>query len=281
MLTLVIGTGYTGGRVLRQLHTAVGLSKSRLESSKDSASFDLDTATSLPIRLPDTYRVIYTVPPVGNSDNSDDERLERFLELLEPKPQSFVYISTTGVYGDCGGAKIDESAKINPCTSRARRRVAAEHQLTLWAAAGGSNLVILRAPGIYGPGRLGEKRLQNQDPVLLEADANPGNRIHVDDLVSCCCAALDAPAGIYNVGDGDHRSSTWFTTEVARQLGFPEPRQVSRSALAQEISSLRLSFLSESRQIDTRKMRDLLGVIPSFTNAADGIRASREKSRQS
>jgi len=110
MLTLVIGTGYTGGRALEQLHGAFGLSKSPPETGKESASFDLDTATSLPIDLPDTYRVIYTVPPAGESG---DERLQRFLKLLDPEPQSFVYISTTGVYGDCGGAKVDESAAVN------------------------------------------------------------------------------------------------------------------------------------------------------------------------
>ena len=270
MLTLVIGTGYTGGRVRKRLQGAFGLSK--------SASFDLDTATSLPIDLPDTYRVIYTVPPAGESG---DARLQRFLELLDPEPQSFVYISTTGVYGDCGGAKIDESAAANPGTLRARRRVAAERQLTQWAAACGSKLTILRSPGIYGPGRLGEERLHNKEPVLSETDANPGNRIHVDDLASCCCVALDAPAGIYNVGDGDHRSATWFASEVARQLGFPEPRQVSREELAQTISPLRMSFLSESRQVDTRKMRDVLGFVPTYTNAEDGIRASRQTGGQS
>lgn len=277
MLTLVIGTGYTGGRVLKQLHGAFGLSKSPPEPGKKSASFDLDTATSLPIDLPDGYRVIYTVPPAGESG---DERLQRFLKLLDPEPQSFVYISTTGVYGDCGGAKIDESAAVNPGTLRARRRVAAERQLTQWAAACGSRLTILRSPGIYGPGRLGEERLHNKEPVLSAAAANPGNRIHVDDLASCCCAALDAPAGIYNAGDGDHRSATWFAGEVARQLGFPEPRQISREELAQTISPLRLSFLSESRQVDTRKMRAVLGFIPTYTNAADGIRASHQKSAQ-
>jgi len=244
MLTLVIGTGYTGGRVLEQLHGAFGLSKSPPEPGKEAASFDLDTAASLSIDLPDTYRVIYTVPPAGESDESNDERLQRFLKLLDPAPQSFVYISTTGVYGDCGGAKIDESAAVNP--------------------------------GIYGPGRLGEERLHNKEPVLSETDANPGNRIHVDDLASCCCVALDAPAGIYNVGDGDHRSATWFASEVARQLGFPEPRQVSRKELAQIISPLRLSFLSESRQVDTRKMREVLGFMPTYTDAEDGIRASRQ-----
>ena len=277
MLTLVIGTGYTGGRVLKRLHGAIGLSRSRLESSENAASFDLDTAVSLPIDLPDIYRIIYTVPPAGDSG---DERLQRLLGLLDAAPQSFVYISTTGVYGDCDGAKIDETATINPGTIRARRRVGAERLLSGWAAASGSNLTILRAPGIYGPGRLGEERLNDKEPVLAEADSNPGNRIHVDDLAGCCCAALDAPAGIYNVGDGDHRSATWFASEVAHQLGSRQPRQVSRAELARSISSLRMSFLSESRRVDTQKMREVLGFIPTYTNAEDGIRACRMKRDQ-
>ena len=85
MLTLVIGTGYTGGRLLGRLDNAFGLSRSRLESSDDTADFDLDTAASLPIHLPDVYRVIYTVPPAGDSN---DERLQRFLELLDPAPKA-------------------------------------------------------------------------------------------------------------------------------------------------------------------------------------------------
>jgi len=277
MLTLVIGTGYTGGRVLKRLHSAFGLSKSRLASSENTARFDLDTAVSLPIDLPDLYRILYTVPPAGDSG---DERLQRLLKLLDPAPQSFVYISTTGVYGDCDGANIDETATVSPGTIRARRRVAAERLLTRWAAASGSDLTILRTPGIYGPGRLGEERLKDKEPVLAEADSNPGNRIHVDDLADCCCAALDAPAGIYNVGDGDHRSATWFASEVARQLGSQQPRQVSRAELARSISSLRMSFLSESRRVDTRKMREVLGLIPTYANAEDGIRASRMKRDQ-
>jgi nucleoside-diphosphate-sugar epimerase len=271
MLTLVIGAGYTGGRVLEQLPGAFGLSRTPRRPGENTVSFDLDKVTSLPIELGDEYRVIYTVPPAGDSC---DERLQRFLGLLHREPNSLVYISTTGVYGDCRGARVDESAATNPETVRARRRVAAEQQLSLWAAGSGSKLTILRSPGIYGPGRLGEERLRNREPVLAEAESNPGNRIHADDLASCCCAALEAPAGIYNVGDGDHRSSTWFAGEVARQLGFPAPPQVSRAELARHISPLRLSFLSESRQVDTQKMRETLGFIPSYSNAEEGILAS-------
>jgi len=115
-------------------------------------------------------------------------------------------------------------------------------------------------------------------PVLAEDSTNPGNRIHVDDLADCCVAALEpgVPAGIFNVGDGDHRSATWFTNEVARQAGLSRPPEISREAAAKEFSPMRLSFLSESRRVDTSKMRRVLGVTPRYANPEDGIRASLE-----
>lgn len=276
MLTLVTGTGYTGRRVLDRLpvDAAIGLSRSRIETDRRIEILDLDTAAALPVRLSTSYSVVYTVPPAGNPP---DRRLRRFLAWLQPPPDRFVYISTTGVYGDRGGQRVAESDPVRPSNDRARRRVAAETQLDAWANDTGCTLIILRAPGIYGPGRLGIERIEAGMPILDEDAANPGNRIHVDDLASCCIAALSpgVPAGIYNVGDNDHRSATWFTLEVARQLGLPAPPQISRAAAEKEFSPQRLSFLSESRRVDTQKMRDVLGVEPQYSNAEDGIRASR------
>ena len=275
MLTLVTGTGYTGRRILERLpaNEVVGLSRSAIDTERRVEVFDLDTATELPLALPSTYSVIYTVPPSGPAP---DARLRRFLPLLAPAPERFVYISTTGVYGDCGGDRVMETTPVNPSNDRTARRVAAESQLTAWASDRDCNLVVLRAPGIYGPGRLGIERIQSGKPVLDESDANPANRIHVDDLASCCIAALssDVPAGIYNVGDDDHRSSTWFTSEVARQLGLAPPPRISRQQAEVEFSPMRLSFLSESRRVDTTKMREVLGVTPRYANPEDGIRAS-------
>lgn len=261
--TLVVGAGYTGSRIIALQSGAISLSR--------STGFDLDGDVQLPERLPDVYQVVYTVPP---APAAHDARLARCLELLDPAPQKFVYLSTTGVYGDCHGALVDESAPFRPSSDRAQRRVAAEARLAEWARDKKCELTILRVPGIYGPGRLGEARLRDSEPVLQEADANPGNRIHVDDLVSCCLAALEAPAGTYNVGDGDQRSSTWFALEVARQLGLPAPPDISRAAATETFSARRLSFLHDSRRIDTRKMREQLGVTPRFADAADGIAAS-------
>lgn len=275
MFTLVTGTGYTGRRVLDLLpaDSVLGLSRSAIATDRSVTIFDLDSASTLPVTLPARYAVIYTVPPKGNPP---DRRLQRFLSMLMPTPARFIYISTTGVYGDCGGKTVTEATPLNPSNERAERRVAAEALLAEWAGKNQCELLILRAPGIYGPGRLGLERIQARLPVLSEDSANPGNRIHVDDLASCCVAALSpsAPAGIYNVGDNDHRSSTWFTGEVARQSGLPAPPEISREQANREFSAQRLSFMTESRRVDTTKMRSVLGVLPRYANPEDGIKAS-------
>ena len=275
MFTLVTGTGYTGRRVLDMLpaESVTGLSRSAVDTGRPVKLFDLDSASMLPIELPARYAVIYTVPPKGDAA---DARLQRFLPMLTPAATRFIYISTTGVYGDCGGKTVTETTPVNPASERAARRVAAEALLVEWAGKNGCELIILRAPGIYGPGRLGLERIQSGLPVLAEDCANPGNRIHVDDLASCCIAALSpgAPAGIYNVGDNDHRSSTWFTGEAARQSGLPAPPEISLEQAKREFSPQRLSFMTESRRVDTTKMRNVLGVMPRYANPEDGIEAS-------
>jgi nucleoside-diphosphate-sugar epimerase len=274
VFTIVAGTGYTGRRVLERLPESevAGLSRSAVDTARPFHEFDFDQPQPLPLELPDRYAVLYTCPPGGE----DDERLQRFLSLLEPAPTRFVYISTTGVYGDCQGAVVSEDTAVAANNGMARARVRAESVLSNAARNAGYALVILRAPGIYGPGRLPLERLEEGGAFLTEEDASPGNRIHVDDLASCCIAALgeDAPAGIYNVGDGDNRSATWFAHEVARQAALPEPRLISRAQAEQEFSPARLAFLSSSRIVDTRKMREVLGVTPRYSNPEDGIRAS-------
>lgn len=274
MFTLVAGTGYTGRRVLEQLpvEKSIGLSRSMVDTQHAFHQFDFDAPTSLPFDLAGKYAVLYTCPP----DGDDDARLHRFLALLNPAPARIVYISTTGVYGDRQGAVVTEDAEVDPGNHMARARIAAESLLTKYAADSGCALVILRTPGIYGPGRLPVQRISEGGSFLDEADASPGNRIHVDDLASCCLAALDdaTPPGVYNVGDGDHRSSTWFAEEVARQAQLPAPRLISRTQAEEEFSAVRLAFMTSSRIVDTTKMREVLGVTPRYADPAKGIEAS-------
>lgn len=280
MKCIVIGVGYLGSRVLSQLEpgAAKGLSRSAVTVPVDQETsiINLDEPVVDPLPLPAEYAVLYTVAP--SEGPAPDARLTHLLAKLDPLPKRFVYISTSGVYGDCGGEMVDESAKPDPSNARGERRLANERMLQQWCSKNHVTLVVLRVPGIYGPGRLGVERIQTGAAILREQDANPGNRIHVDDLVACCIAAIktDTPSGTYNVGDGDFRSSTWFATEVARMAGFPPPPQISRKDAEQQFSAARLSFLADARRLDTRKMREELNVKPRYANAGDGIRASLE-----
>jgi len=278
---LVVGTGYTGLRLLRQLPEAGarGLSRS---TPADAGRYridrlDLDALPLSAIEWPEHYSIVYTVPPAR--DAGHDRRLEALLEALLPVPERFVYLSTTGVYGDRRGAVVTEADTPRPLTTRAERRLAAETALTTWCDESGTQPVILRVPGIYGPDRVMIDRVRSREPLIDDAEANPGNRIHVDDLVSACLAGLDpaTPPGIYNLGDGDLRSSTWFSFTVADLLGLPRPPVVSRSEAEASFTARRLSFLNESRRVDTTRMRNVLGVTPNYADAADGIRSSLEE----
>ncbi len=270
MITLFVGAGYTGDRVMKRLPELVGLGRSRSGEQR----LDLDSDSRLRLELPQRYAVIYAVPPAP--DQPGDPRLSRFLAMLPHAPERFVYLSTTGVYGNRDGDRVDESSEPRPESASAERRLAAERMLAEWCTGRQTTAVVLRVPGIYGPGRLGTDRIRAGMPVLEEKAANPGNRIHVDDLATCCVAALSSsvPDGIYNVGDGDHRSGSWFSNEVARQAGLPPPPTIGLAEAQGTFSPMRLAFLRESRIVDTTKMRQLLGIVPKYTDAADGIAAS-------
>ncbi len=270
----VVGTGYTGSRILKRLPEgqADGISRSIPEGIDASRITQLDLDDDLP-SVTAARSIVYTVAPPREGA---DERLDRLFSSLRQPPRRFVYLSTTGVYGNRQGERVVETDAVAPQTARAKQRVAAEKLLEERCKESDCSLVVLRVPGIYGPGRLGIDRIRQAEAMIREREANPGNRIHVDDLVTCCIAAADpeTPAGIYNLGDGDTRSSTWFSCEVARQLRIEPGPQIPREQAESEFSERRLSFLSESRRIDTTRMREVLGVTPVYANPEDGIRAS-------
>ncbi len=282
---IVAGCGYAGLRVatrLRSLGAVRALTGSPAGVARcagagiESLACDLDAVQSLPLAADDVDGAVitYLVPPPRAGDT--DPRLARFVELLPATPARIVYLSTSGVYGDAGGTVTEDSAP-QPGTARARRRLDAETRLRAWCEAQRCDWVILRVPGIYGPGRLPIERLRRGLPALAEAEAGPGNRIHVDDLARACVAAATAPQAarrIYNVADGEHLPSPAFLALVARLAGLPEPRQLPLRELAGELSPAALSFLSERRRLDATRMREELGVVPHYARAEDGIRAS-------
>lgn len=273
----VVGPGYTGQRVLDALGPGAAVAVGRGSATGDGAAFrcfDLDEDNPASLDLPENVALLYTVPPPPEGDK--DPRLKRFLDGLTLRPRRLVYLSTTGVYGDRKGETVTEADKPRPATGRAKRRRWAERRVLSWSEKSGTTAVVLRVPGIYGPGRLSLDRLAAGAEVLREADSTPGNRIHVDDLVRCCVAALkdETAAGICNVGDGDHRSTGAFSRAVCELAGLPPPREIGIDEARKLWSSLRLSFLTEGRIVDTTRMREVLGVTPRYADPVEGIRAS-------
>jgi nucleoside-diphosphate-sugar epimerase len=175
-------------------------------------------------------------------------------------PQRFVYISTSGVYGDCAGARVAETRPRKPQTPRARRRAAAEDRLRTWAARNGVRLSILRAPGIYSEARLPLDRLKQGTPVLAADDDVFTNHIHADDLARAAVAAIfhGGSNRAYNVtDDSEMKMGTWFDA-VADAFHLPRPPRVSWEEAEHRIAPILLSFMSESRRLaNARAKRDI------------------------
>jgi nucleoside-diphosphate-sugar epimerase len=282
---LIAGCGYVGQRLALRLQARYDVT-SLVRSAERAAelarlgvralAIDLDRVrpgTTIPESL-DLEAIVYLTPPpvLGESDL----RLDRFLQLASVPPQTFVYMSTTGVYGDTAGAVVDESSVVQPRTDRARRRISAEEMTRVWCTERRVRRVVLRVPGIYGPDRLPLERLRHFEPVVREREAGINNRIHVDDLVeACACAITNSEArGVYNVTDGQPLSSTTFINMVAKAAGLPVPPQVPMEEAQLTFSPERLSFLNESRRVSNERMLKHLGVVLKYADVEAGIRAS-------
>jgi nucleoside-diphosphate-sugar epimerase len=291
---IIAGCGYLGQR-LAQSHQAEGDGVLALVRSAASLQalqqqgingqcldLDLDLNLDLPgdqltqITSLDVEqaRLYWLIPP--QSSGETDSRSAAFLRLIRgQRPARVVLISTTGVYGDCQGAWVDEARPVNPQAPRALRRWSAEQQWRVWAEGQGVKLVILRLPGIYGPGRLPLARLQKRLPMLCAAEAPWSNRIHVDDLTQVCRAAMDrAPAAsLYNVSDGQPSTMLDYFNRVADLVGLPRPEQISRQQAEASLSVEMLSYLNESRRIDNRKMLTELNIQLRYASLAEGLAA--------
>lgn len=285
----IAGCGYVGRRLarhyLQQGIAVTGIVRS--VKSGDSLAAEgieplvvdldaLDDSVMLQLATPSCF---YLAPPPP--EGGQDPRIRKFLQALgaHPVPGRIVYISTSGVYGDCEGAWIDETQPLRPETPRARRRADAEAALHEWGQRQGNSIVILRVPGIYGPGRLPLDRLRKNLPVLREADSPFTNRIHVDDLVASCIAAMarGQPGAAYNVSDGHPSNMTDYFKRIADWAGLPRPPEVSRDEAQQVLSPGMLSFLKESKRLVNRRMIGELGVELRYPDLESGLSSCFEQ----
>ena len=238
---------------------------------------DLDDRSSLRRLAGLADAILHFAPPPASGEG--DPRTKRLLAALgggKSLPQGVVYISTTGVYGDCGGEQVSETRPLRATTARARRRVDAEARLRRFGRRCGVRVAILRAPGIYAGDRLPLERLRRGDPVLAAEEDVHTNHIHAEDLARLACIALlRAPAGrVYNASDDSGLRMGAYFDAVADAFDLPRPERLSRAAIASRLSPLTLSFMSESRRLDNRRIKRELRVRFAYPTIADGLRAA-------
>jgi len=288
---LVIGCGDVGLRLARVLGGrwriyALTHSQNRHSTLRAQGvvpvSGDLDRPETLQRIAGLAQDVVHLAPPPGSG--ARDTRTINLIRALAKGgslPQRLVYISTSGVYGDCGGDVIDETRRVRPLSDRAKRRLDAEHQLRGWGAESGVQVSILRVPGIYSAGRLPIDRLRAGIPALV-AERDPyTNHIHADDLARTVLAALNRGRGgrAYNASDGCWMKMGEYFDMVAEQFNLPHPPRVSWEAAQTELPENLLSFMRESRRLANGRLKKELRVRLRYPSARQGVVAAWETAK--
>ena len=240
---------------------------------------DLDISSSLSNIFGLAHAVLHLAPPPNLGQH--DTRTANLLAALTRKkrskvkaamlPQRLVYISTSGVYGDCEGRLVDETQALNPQTERALRRVDAERQLRSWGLRTGVSVSILRVPGIYAGNRLPLARLRAGTPVLLPEEDSFTNHIHADDLARIVLAALRLarPGRVYHASDDSHLKMGEYFDLVADRFGLPRPPRIPRAQAEEQISPGMLSFMRESRRLTNTRLKHELHVDLRYPTVRD------------
>ncbi len=265
---LIVGCGDVGMRLIPLLRSrfrvfALTSQSERLSELRSAGVIpilgNLDSPQSL-YRLKGLADIVVHLAPPP-MQGSLDQRTRNIVAIL-PRHGRLVYVSTTGVYGDCKGAFFDETRPVAPVNARAERRVDAERVLRRWARHHEGKLSILRVPGIYAADRLPLERLRQGTPALLDADDVYTNHIHADDLAQIIALALfrALPLRVYHTVDDSALKMGDYFDQVANAFKLPLPPRVPRAELSKQVSPMLLSFMSESRRLSNERMKTELGV---------------------
>lgn len=284
----LIGCGDIGLRVAqrwrRQQVALTGLVRravSREHMLREGVSVQVcdlaETECCLPAFGQDALIYYFVPPPATGQTDTHCEQFIRCLERQAKIPARIVAISTTGVYGDRGGAWVSEEAEPNPQVDRARRRYDMECQLRQWCDKQGTELIILRVGGIYGPGRLPLERIQKGVPILHEQLAPKTNRIHAEDLADICIAAanVDQHYRVYNVSDGSDSNMSEYFLALADYFGLPRPPQVDWAEAERVMSPGMLSYLRESRRVSNARMLKELKITLKYPDLMSGLESCK------
>ncbi len=281
---LIVGCGDVGLRIVSRMRSrfriiALTSTPQRVAELRAAGAMplvgNLDQRRSLARLAAVAKHVIHLAPPPSSGDT--DPRTQHLLNALEGRGLHLVYISTTGVYGDCGGDWVSESTPPQPRNARAVRRVAAEHACRAWQARAygdGRRVTVLRVPGIYAADRLPLERLRAGTPALTPADDVYTNHIHADDLARAALAALwrgRAARVINAVDDTELKMGDYFDL-VADRYDLPRPPRLPRAQLAAAVTPMMLSFMSESRRLRNTRLKTELRLRLLYPMVADALK---------
>lgn len=285
---LIIGCGDVGQRVARELSPRVRLMALTSSPEKMPAMRragitpllgNLDQPATLRRLAGLATRVLHLAPPPGhNPDWRNDPRTQALMRVLRLRslPQSLVYGSTSGVYGDCEGARVDETWRVSPHTPRAQRRVDAEAHVRHFGRATGTRAHVLRIPGIYATDRdngTPRGRLLKGTPVLRREDDVFTSHIHADDLARACIAALwrGKPQRLSNVCDDTQLLMGDYFDLAADLYELPRPPRVARDTANEKLPLMLLSFMRESRRLNNRRMKKELKLVLRYPTVREGL----------
>jgi len=284
---LIVGCGDIGMRVLQLLQPrwrvlALTSSPGRTAELRRAGATPLLGNLDQPATLARLGRlaphVMHLAPPDVQGEH--DTRTAHLLHALAGGVvRRLVYASTSGVYGDCGGARFDETRAVRPGSDRGRRRVDAEAQLRRFGRATGVGVSILRVPGIYAVNRAGghpRDRLLRGAAVLRSQDDVYTNHIHADDLARACVAALlrGAPQRVVHACDDTELRMGDYFDLAADLCGLARPPRVSRADAARQLSALQMSFMSESRRLDNTRLKRELRLRLLYPTVVEGLRGT-------
>jgi nucleoside-diphosphate-sugar epimerase len=237
---------------------------------------NLDDAASLRRLAGVATHVVHMAPPP--LQGSTDPRTRALIQalVLRSPPVAWVYGSTSGVYGDCGGAWIDETRRLNPVTERAQRRVDAERWLQAFGKRVGTRVSVLRIPGIYALDREGgtpKERLQRGTPVLQAADDVYTNHVHADDLARATVLSVwrGRALRVVHVSDDSDMLMGDYMDWAADLWQLPRPPRISRAQAQTALPAMTLSFMGESRRMDNQRLKTELRLKLRYPTVREGL----------
>lgn len=258
MRLLILGLGYTARRIARLARDhGAAIEATTRDGREGTIGFGDRAAVAAAIQR--ATHILSSVPPQGE----DDPVLVAHAAALAGFDGWLGYLSSTGVYGDTGGAWVDESTPVG--AGRRSARAAAD---SAWLALGAR---VFRLPGIYGPGRSPLERVAAGTAHRIDADGQVFSRVHVEDIARGVRAGFDAPSGAYNLADDEPAAQSDVIAYAAQLLGLPVPPLVPLAAA--ELSPAARGFYAENRRVANGKAKRVLGWRPLYPSYRLGLRA--------